>query len=60
MSDAARVAFIKNVERWQEMTPVERDMWREVVNTVPPMPQLPAPEPPMPGRIAVQPVVPSP
>lgn len=52
MSDAARIAFIKNVERWQEMTPLERDMWREVVSTVPPMPKLPVPEPPMPGRVS--------
>ncbi|HUS37315.1 MAG TPA: DUF3106 domain-containing protein [Verrucomicrobiae bacterium] len=44
-----QIAFLKNVDRWQEMSQQERDTWRKVVAIVPPMPPLPLPPPPMPG-----------
>jgi hypothetical protein len=44
-----QIAFLKNVDRWQEMSQQERDTWRKVVTIVPPMPPLPVPPPPMPG-----------
>jgi hypothetical protein len=51
MTDAEKVAFLKNVDRWQEMSQEERDTWRQVVAIVPPMPPIPLPPisgPPMP------------
>src|SRR5687768_12316874 len=49
MKRQEQIAFLKNVERWQEMSQEQRDMWREVVSIVPPMPELPQPQPPVPG-----------
>ena len=33
MSIAERQQFLKNAERWREMTPEDRQKWRELVNT---------------------------
>jgi len=49
MDDAERVAFLKNAERWQEMSQKDRDMWRNIVAIVPPMPPVPLPIPPTPS-----------
>ena len=38
MSIAERQQFLKNAERWREMTPDERQKWRELVNVAPIMP----------------------
>jgi hypothetical protein len=48
MDRTNQIAFLKNAERWQEMSQKERDIWRSVVAVVPPMPPLPAPTPPLP------------
>lgn len=42
MSVAQRNQFLKNAERWSEMTPEERQKWRDLVNTAPIMPPAPA------------------
>jgi hypothetical protein len=57
MNPEERISFLKNVERWQEMTQQERDMWRQVVSVLPPMPELPQPQPPVPRGV---PIVPTP
>ena len=46
-----RQLFLKNAERWSQMSPGERQAWRELVSKVPdwpPMPPLIIPSPPMP------------
>ena len=48
MDEAEKIVFLKNAERWQEMSPSDRDMWRQIVAIVPPMPPVPAPRPPTP------------
>jgi Protein of unknown function (DUF3106) len=40
MSIAERQQFLKNAERWREMTPEERQKWRELVNVAPIMPPM--------------------
>lgn len=48
MSIAERQQFLKNAERWSEMTPEERQKWRQLVSVAPIMPQQgesPAPGP---------------
>jgi hypothetical protein len=40
MSAREQIAFLKNAERWQELSQQDRDMWRQVVAIVPPMPAL--------------------
>lgn len=50
MAAEERNHFLKNAERWQEMTEKERDAWREIVNVRPPSPPgMDAPNAPMPG-----------
>jgi hypothetical protein len=39
LSVAERQQFLKIAERWREMTPEERQKWRELVNVAPIMPQ---------------------
>jgi hypothetical protein len=39
MNVAERNQFLKNAERWSEMTPEERQKWRELVTVAPIMPQ---------------------
>ncbi|HMP84840.1 MAG TPA: DUF3106 domain-containing protein [Verrucomicrobiota bacterium] len=36
-----RAQFVKNAERWQQMTPTERQAWRDLVKQVPDWPPLP-------------------
>jgi hypothetical protein len=38
MSIVERQQFLKNAERWREMTPKERQKWRDLVNAAPIMP----------------------
>lgn len=49
MSRAEQIAFLKNAERWQEMSQKDRDMWRNVVAIAPPLPPLPEQTPPIPS-----------
>ncbi|MDB6021614.1 MAG: hypothetical protein JWQ04_1471 [Pedosphaera sp.] len=54
MGESERQEFLKNVERWREMSPAERQAWRQLVNSVPPVPPLPtgvAFPPPLPPRL---------
>lgn len=46
MTAADRNQFLRNAERWQEMSEEERDTWRQIVNIRPPSP--PGLEAPMP------------
>lgn len=41
MSAAERLQFLKNAERWNSMSPSERDSWRNLVRQLPEMPPLP-------------------
>ena len=56
MDRTNQIAFLKNVDRWQEMSQLERDTWRKVVAIVPPMPPLPVPVPPSPAPPQSSPV----
>jgi hypothetical protein len=40
MSIAEREQFLRNAERWREMTPEERQKWRDLVNVAPIMPPI--------------------
>jgi len=42
MSSADRAEFLKNAERWSQMSPTERQTWRDLVANVPDWPPLPA------------------
>jgi Protein of unknown function (DUF3106) len=46
LSLAERQQFLKNAERWQSLTPSQRQVWRDLVNHLPP--PLPPDFPPMP------------
>jgi hypothetical protein len=46
MSAREQSVFIKNADRWQAMSSQDRDMWRQLVKIMPPMPST---FPPMPG-----------
>jgi predicted Fe-S protein YdhL (DUF1289 family) len=49
LSVAERQEFLKNAERWEQMSPNERQVWRELVRRIPPPPPLRrAPKPPLP------------
>lgn len=48
MTSEEQLAFLKNVERWQAMPQKDREVWREIVKAVPPMPPLPELLPPLP------------
>jgi hypothetical protein len=41
MSSAERSEFLKNAERWSQMSPAERQAWRDLVTNVPQWPPLP-------------------
>jgi hypothetical protein len=41
MTPQARVEFLKNAERWSQMSPKERQIWRDLVANVPQWPPLP-------------------
>jgi hypothetical protein len=38
MSGEERSQFLQNAAKWEAMTPDERQLWRELVNKLPPMP----------------------
>jgi Protein of unknown function (DUF3106) len=42
MSDSQRQLFFQNAERWEMMTPRERDEWRKLVETAPSLPPVSA------------------
>ena len=42
MSTAERVEFLRNAERWSQMSPTERQTWRDLVANVPDWPPAPA------------------
>ena len=51
MPPGERNQFLKNAARWDAMTRHDRQVWRELVQTLPPMPPLPpgfSPGPPLP------------
>jgi Protein of unknown function (DUF3106) len=60
MSQAERTAFLKNAQRWSQMTPSERQAWCDLVAHVPQWPPLPTaaimppPLPSMPPMPSVQ------
>lgn len=58
MSAGEKQEFLKNAQRWSEMSPAERQSWRELVSTAPRIPPLPhiARPPPLPPNPR-QPVV---
>jgi hypothetical protein len=41
MSDAEQQEFMHNAERWRELTPEERQIWRQLASRLPPLPPLP-------------------
>jgi hypothetical protein len=45
MTDEQRRGFFRNAERWKEMSPTERQAWRNLVNRFPPLPPM---RPPLP------------
>jgi len=42
MSSAERAEFLRNAERWSQMSPPDRQMWRDLVANVPDWAPLPA------------------
>ena len=50
MAPAERSQFLQNAAKWETMTPRERQLWRRLVNELPPMPPgfQPSSMPPMP------------
>lgn len=38
MTPSERAQFLKNAERWKEMTPADRQTWRALVTKLPPLP----------------------
>jgi Protein of unknown function (DUF3106) len=48
MSREERSIFLRNAARWQQLTPEERDTWRDLVTKLPPMPPEPVLTPPLP------------
>jgi hypothetical protein len=51
MSGPDRAEFLKNAESWAQMSPEERQTWRDLVAHVPLWPPLPSIIPPMPPHI---------
>ena len=62
MSEAERLEFLKNAERWRELPTAERQAWRDLINKVAPAPPLPPvlAFPPLPPRASLQVNVPAP
>ena len=49
MTERERQEFFKNAERWSVMSPAERQVWRNLVDRLPPMPPSSSrPSPPLP------------
>jgi hypothetical protein len=46
MTPGERIQFLKNAARWDAMRSHERQLWRELVHTLPPLPPLPPGFPP--------------
>lgn len=46
MNGAERAEFLKNAEKWSQMSPAERQSWRDLVANVPVMPPMPDAAPP--------------
>jgi hypothetical protein len=61
MSASERSEFLKNAQRWSQMSPAERQAWRDLVANVPEWPPLPpgfiAPPPPPPLPPGFHPMV---
>lgn len=55
MSVVERQQFLKNAERWREMSPEERQKWRELVNVAPLIPPSVPSSPTAPNRSELQP-----
>ncbi|HEV2694575.1 MAG TPA: DUF3106 domain-containing protein [Verrucomicrobiae bacterium] len=59
MSGPERAEFLKNAEHWSQMSPAERQSWRDLVANVPqwpPLPmQMPAEPPPLPPHTLSKP-----
>jgi hypothetical protein len=49
MSPQERASFLRNANRWRQLSSEERATWRELVSKVPPMPPEPVPAPPVPS-----------
>ena len=54
MSPVERREFLRKAERWQHMSPEERETWRNLVTKLPPMPQEPIEMPPAPQAFLFQ------
>jgi hypothetical protein len=54
LSPSEQAEFLKNAGRWAQMTPKERQTWRDLVNQVPAWPPVPPNliTPPMPPRLS--------
>ena len=55
MSATERAEFLKNASRWSQMTPQQRQTWRDLVDHVPQWP--PMPMPPVPSLLVPHPPV---
>ncbi len=51
LSDQEREEFVRNADRWQAMTPAERQTLRILTTQLPPPVPMPPPFPPMPSKI---------
>jgi hypothetical protein len=60
MSIAERQQFLKNAERWRDMTPEERAKWRQLVSVAPIIPAAILPNPPSSGGGSLRSTVASP
>lgn len=62
MTGPAQQEFLKNATRWAQMSPAERQAWRELVSAAPNVPPLPAltrkSPPPLPPAKSLQPAAP--
>ena len=59
LSPEERAEFLKNAGRWAQLSPTERQTWRDLVARVPSWPPLPGnltppPMPPLPGPVPVK------
>ena len=53
MTPRERMEFLKNAERWSQMSPKDRQVWRDLVTHVPLWPPVPPSiMPPVPPQIA--------
>jgi hypothetical protein len=59
MGPSERTQFLKNAARWEAMTLHERQLWRELVQKLPPMPPLPPGMPSLPPMPPLPPLPPN-